>query len=81
MRVFKIADGTSWVAHLHDGDEAKPTAERVGWEAILFISDPATVAQRLVYRPVGWLSQATTAELAAALEEGEVVRARWGETG
>ena len=71
----------SWVAHLHDGDEAAPSTERVGWEAILFVSNPATVAQRLVYRPVGWLAQATTAELVAALEEGVVVRAHWGETG
>jgi hypothetical protein len=37
------------------------------------------VAQRLVYRPAGWLTQASTIELAAALEEGVFVRARWGE--
>ncbi|HYZ89383.1 MAG TPA: hypothetical protein VE620_08830 [Myxococcales bacterium] len=79
MRVFKVADGTSWVAKLHDGsDHDAPAPDRVGWEVILFLADPAAVAERLVYRPAGWLAHATLEELVAALEEGVVVRARWG---
>jgi hypothetical protein len=81
MRVFKVSDGTSWVARLHDGAEHAPAAERAGWEAILFTADPVAVAQRLVYRPAGWLAAATLDELVAALEEGVLVRARWGGAG
>jgi hypothetical protein len=80
MRVFKMSDGTSWVARLHDGaeDGDDDVAQRIGWEAVVFDSTPASVAQRLVYRPAGWLAAATVAELAAALEEGVAVRLRWG---
>lgn len=77
MRVFKLADGTSWVARIDDGLEGDIAAPRVGWETIVFERDPAEVAQRLVYRPVGWLAAATPADLAAALEEGVAVRTRW----
>ena len=72
-----MLDGTSWVARLH---EAEPeSGSPSGWDAILFEQDVAATAQRLVYRPRGWLSTATPAELAAALEEGVLIRARWGE--
>jgi hypothetical protein len=80
MRVFKLSDGTSWVARLHDGSDVESdVTERVGWEAVVFDASPAVLAQRLVYRPAGWLTSATVAELAAALEEAVSVRVRWGE--
>lgn len=78
MRIFKVADGTSWVARLHDETEGE-SRRQVGWQAILFETGPAAAAQRLVYRPPGWLASATTEDLAAALEEGIAVRVRWGE--
>jgi hypothetical protein len=78
MRVFKLADGTSWVARLNDGPDAAAAYAGSGWEAILFEASPHAIAQRLVYRPPGWLGVATPEELAAALEEGLSVRARWG---
>jgi hypothetical protein len=77
MRYFRLTDGTSWVARLHDETEDE-SRRVVGWQAILFETSPAAVAQRLVYRPPGWLSAATPDELAAALEEGISVRVRWG---
>jgi len=73
MRVFSTA-GASWVVRPELLDES---GARVGWESILFENEPARAA-RLVYRPVGWLRTATDEELAAALAEAEVVRARWG---
>jgi hypothetical protein len=77
MRVFKVADGTSWVARLHDSaDEAGP-APKAGWEAVVFQSVPSHVAQ-LVYRPSGWLELATAEELARALADGQTIRVRWG---
>jgi hypothetical protein len=80
MRVFKLADGTSWLARLHDAtDDAQAVSERTGWEAVVFQSGPHAVAQRLVYRPHGWLAAATPAELAEALEEGVSIRVRWGD--
>jgi hypothetical protein len=79
MRVFRLSDGTSWVARVHDADEVVDEARSTGWEAILFEPSPHAVAQRLVYRPTGWLQAATPHELAAALEEGLAVRVRWGE--
>jgi hypothetical protein len=78
MRIFKVADGTSWVARLHDRSDSS-SANRIGWEAILFEATPGSVAQRLVYRPAGWLKDASVSELAAALDEGFAVRVRWGE--
>lgn len=79
MRVFRLADGSSWVAKLHDRSESEETRARVGWQAILFEASPHGVAQRLVYRPPGWLDGASPEELAAALEEGVAVRVRWGD--
>ena len=78
MRVFKVSDGTSWVARLHEA-EAQSESRPSGWDAILFEQDVVATAQRLVYRPRGWLTTATPAELAAALEEGVLIRARWGD--
>jgi hypothetical protein len=78
MRVFKLSDGSSWTARLHDPHDAG-TSPRVGWEAILFAESPHAAAQRLVYRPAGWLSDASLKDLAEALREGVVVRTRWGE--
>jgi hypothetical protein len=46
---------------------------------VVFQSGPHAVAQRLVYRPHGWLAAATPAELAEALEEGVSIRVRWGD--
>ena len=80
MRVFKVSDGTSWAARLHDTtDDGEAVTSRIGWEAILFEGGPGAVAQRLVYRPHGWLAAATPEELAAALEEGVAIRLRWGD--
>lgn len=80
MRVFKVSDGTSWKARLHDTtDDQHAVGSRTGWEAILFESGPGMVAQRLVYRPHGWLEAASVDELAAALQEGVAIRARWGD--
>jgi hypothetical protein len=78
MRVFKVADGTSWVAKLQDPSDA-PEASHNGWEAVLFELTPAASAQRLVYRPAGWLQEATLSDLVEALEEGVAVRVRWGD--
>jgi hypothetical protein len=78
MRVFKMADGSSWIARLHDEPEERGR-QGVGWQAILFEASPGAVAQRLVYRPPGWLAEATTEELAAALDEGLSIRVRWGD--
>ena len=77
MRVFRLSDGTSWVARLHDSAEDGVAEERAGWEAIVFQSAPSEVAQ-LVYRPNGWLAGATPEDLAAALEDGVAIRVRWG---
>lgn len=80
MRVVKLADGTSWVARLHDAiDDAEGVTARTGWEAIVFEGGPGEVAQKLVYRPHGWLADATPMDLAAALEEGVAIRVRWGD--
>lgn len=80
MRVFKVSDGTSWVARLHDtADDDGSVSSRTGWEAILFESGPDAAAQRLVYRPYGWLADASADDLAAALEEGVAIRVRWGD--
>jgi hypothetical protein len=79
MRVFKLQDGSSWVARLHDGTDDETGGSRIGWQAILFEASPHTVAQRLVYRPPGWLAGASVEELATALEEGVAVRVRWGD--
>jgi hypothetical protein len=77
MRVFKVSDGTSWEARLQEPG-AGSSASTAAWEAILFQPGPRTDADRLVYRPAGWLAAASQADLAAALEEGVRVRVRWG---
>jgi hypothetical protein len=77
MRVFKVSDGTSWVARVHDPAEHEGAAAKTGWEAVVFESKPSDVAQ-LVYRPNGWLEGATMEELVAALREGVAIRVRWG---
>jgi hypothetical protein len=80
MRVFKVADGTSWLARLHDTvDDREAVAARTGWEAVLFESGPGAAAQRLVYRPHGWLATATPQDLEAALAEGVSIRVTWGD--
>jgi hypothetical protein len=80
MRVFKVSDGTNWMARLHDTiDDIEAVTARTGWEAILFESGPGAVAQRLVYRPHGWLAAATPADLEAALAEGVWIRVTWGD--
>jgi hypothetical protein len=75
MRVFSI-DGRSWVVR---PELLTESGRACGWETILFESSPAGAA-RLVYRPAGWLRNASDSELAAALAEAEPVRARWGST-
>ena len=79
MRIFTSADGRGWSARIYDGpqDDAIHSAG-VGWEAVLFEETGAGTAQRLVYRPAGWLATATDDELQTALEQSEAVRARWG---
>lgn len=78
MRVFKVADGTSWSARLHDATDDSAATARTGWEAILFESGPGAAA-KLVYRPHGWLLAATPADLEEALAEGVAIRVRWGD--
>ena len=75
MRLFKL-DGKDWVAQLHDLPDEKAAPEpRPGWEVIQFDTRPSGTTQRISYRPVGWLAQATIEELIDALREGESVRA------
>jgi len=78
MRVFRISDGSSWTARVQEGATDVVAEPRPGYDAIVFDADPVAATQRLVYRPPGWLEQASVADLVAALEEGVVVRARWG---
>jgi len=79
MRVFKVMDGTSWIAKLDEGEHATAQAPKTGWEAIVFEMDVVTGRRRLVYRPSGWLQGASVDDLVEALEEGVTVRAHWGE--
>jgi hypothetical protein len=77
MRYFKTHDGKLWCIRLEDGlADASAFPGRVGWEALLFDTVPSAL-QKVVYRPAGWLPMATPDELARALAEAEVVRARW----
>jgi hypothetical protein len=79
MKKFKI-DGKEWIAQLHDLPAAKTAEEpRAGWEVVQFDTQPSSNTQRISYRPVGWLAQASIAELVDALREGATVRARWHE--
>jgi hypothetical protein len=76
VRVFKLSDGSSWVARLHE--ESELGRQGSGWQAILFEASSAGASPRLVYRPTGWLDGASPEELADALDEGVAVRVRWG---
>jgi hypothetical protein len=77
MKVFKVADGTSWTVRVEERDSSTEP-QRAGWETVVFEDTVHATVQRLVYRPPGWLRQATPGELAAALEESVAVRLRWG---
>jgi hypothetical protein len=87
MRVFRLVDGSSWIARPGDAEDADAGVDtdggddgegrkRIGWRTIVFESDDAS-AQRLVYRPPGWLAEASLAELIAAIDESVAVRLRW----
>jgi hypothetical protein len=78
MRVFKVADGTSWIARLQDPREDASGGGNAGWETILFEGGAESEMQRLVYRPAGWFGAASVLDLIKALEEGVPVRLRWG---
>jgi len=69
-------DGRNWSVRLDDGSQADGNG--VGWELIIFEDRDNPSVQRFTYRPAGWFGRATEAELRAALEESEAVRARWG---
>ena len=77
MRVFTSDDGRSWTAVAVEGKELRNPAE-FGWQAVLFRTVESTPAERIAYRPVGWLAAATPDELRATLAEADGVRARWG---
>jgi hypothetical protein len=78
MRVFKVSDGSSWTVRVHEEESDAGDASRAGWDAIVFEGTVHDAVQRLVYRPHGWLQDATPGDLAAALEESVAVRLRWG---
>lgn len=75
MRVFSV-DGKKWIAQLHDARQASGKMQ-VGWEVVQFDTQPAGTIQRIVYRPAGWLQNASIKELIDAMREGETVRAAW----
>lgn len=79
MRVFTSADGRSWSARVYDGPREEGIgAAGVGWEVVLFEEAGSESAQRLAYRPAGWLATASVEDLREGLEQSEAVRARWG---
>ena len=73
MRSFTSADGREWTVRSQDVPITRVGRE-VGWETILF---DAPGLQRVTHRPSGWLAVASDAELTAALDESDAVRARW----
>jgi len=78
MRSF-VAEGARWQARVDDGALDNPhSSRRVGWETIILDCLTDGRPQRIVYRPAGWLDVAHDAELAAAVREGQWIRARWG---
>ncbi len=77
MRVFTSDDGRSWTAVAVEGKELQNPAE-FGWQAVLFRTVEPAPAERIAYRPVGWLATATPDELRTTLAEADGVRARWG---
>ncbi len=76
MRVFTSDDGRSWTAVPVEVKEL-PGPVAFGWQAVLFRA-VAEAAERIAYRPVGWLAEATPDELRSALLEADGVRAHWG---
>jgi hypothetical protein len=77
MRTFAGLDGAVWSVRLDDGlATALPQPKRVGWETLLFEMVPSGT-QKVVFRPAGWLTQATLTDLTHALREAETVRTRW----
>ena len=63
---------------LDDGlPDASGFPRRIGWEAVLFEAIPPGRAQKVAYRPAGWLFSAPEDELVKALHEAIAVRARW----
>ncbi len=78
MRVFTSDDGRSWTAVAVEGKQLQNPAE-FGWQAVLFRTVEPAPAERIAYRPVGWLAAASAEELRDALTGADGVRARWGE--
>lgn len=77
MRSFTTGDGKGWSVRVVDGSVGEAAGGTVGWEALLFECQSGEVAERLAYRPVGWLTGASAAELEQALHEAGLVRASW----
>jgi hypothetical protein len=75
MRTFTDSGDKLWRVRV-DGAAAPRGGNGIGWQALIFES-ATEKTQRILYRPVGWLDQASDAELRAALTEGETVRAHW----
>ncbi len=78
MRVFTSDDGRSWTAVAVEGKELQNPAE-FGWQAVLFRTVEPVPAERIAYRPVGWLAAASPDELRDALASADGIRARWGD--
>jgi hypothetical protein len=79
MRYFKTKDGKLWSIRLDDGlADVSAIGARVGWEALLWETIPSGV-QKVVYRPAGWLPEASVDDLARALADAESVRSHWEE--
>ncbi len=77
MRVFTSEDGRSWTAVALETQQL-PAPAGFGWQAVLFRGVGADPAERIAYRAVGWLADATPEDLRLALAEADGVRARWG---
>ncbi len=77
MRVFTSDDGRSWTAVPIEVKEI-PGPVAFGWQAVVFRTVGTASMERIIYRPVGWLPDATPEDLRVALQEADGVRARWG---
>ncbi len=77
MRVFTSDDGRSWTAVAVEGKESQNPAA-FGWQAVLFRTVESAPAERIAYRPVGWLAVASAADLREALTGADGIRAHWG---
>ncbi len=77
MRVFTSEDGRSWTAVAVETQQL-PAPAGFGWQAVLFRALGQAPAERLAYRQVGWLDEASQDDLRATLAEAGAVRARWG---